>query len=155
LVAGGCHRAGNSVKFAGNGVDTGPFEITGPYTHENLSVFLLHSPNQDDREFITLDQGLKEGWVKVSEKQKQEVGELQIENQSEYPLFIKEGDRLQGESRIGSSSQAWWFLQRAARCRCRHSASSRADGKSQATVSHSPPRPMPPWRLSRLAKRPS
>jgi hypothetical protein len=96
LVAAGCHRAGTSGKFAGFDAEAGPFEVTGPYAHENLSVFLIHSPNQDDREFITLDQGLKEGWVKVSEKQHEEVGELQIENQSEYPLFLQEGDRLQG-----------------------------------------------------------
>jgi hypothetical protein len=94
LIIAGCHRAGAPGNSAA--VDAGPLEVTGPYAHENLSVYLIHSPNQDDREFITLDQGLKEGCVKVSEKKQQEVGELQIDNQSEYPLFIQEGDRLQG-----------------------------------------------------------
>src|SRR6266478_614713 len=96
LLVSGCHRGGNPGKLAGVDADAGPFEVTGPYAHENLSVFLIHSPHQDERDFITLDQGLKEGWVKVSEKQREEVGELQIENQSEYPLFLQEGDRLQG-----------------------------------------------------------
>jgi len=96
LMAAGCQRAGTASNSTGVDVDAGPFEITGPYAHENLSVFLIHSPNQDEREFITLDQGLKEGCVKVSEKKQQEVGELQIDNQSEYPLFLQEGDRLQG-----------------------------------------------------------
>jgi hypothetical protein len=96
LMAAGCQRAATPGRSAGVNADTGPFEITGPYAHENMSVFLVHSPNQDEREFITLDQGLKEGWVKVSEKKQEEVGELQIDNQSEYPLFLQEGDRLQG-----------------------------------------------------------
>ena len=96
LLVTGCHRGGNPGMLAGIDADAGPFEVTGPYAHENLSVFLIHSSNQDERDFITLDQGFKEGWVKVSEKQREEVGELQIENQSEYPLFLQEGDRLQG-----------------------------------------------------------
>jgi hypothetical protein len=96
LITGGCHRSGVPSGSAAFDADGGPLEVTGPYTHENLSIFLIHSPNQDEREFITLDQGLKEGYVKVSEKKQQEVGELQIENQSEYPLFLQEGDRLQG-----------------------------------------------------------
>ncbi len=96
LIAAGCHHAEVPSNSAAVDADGGPLEVTGPYAHENLSVFLIHSPNQDEREFITLDQGLKEGCVKVSEKKQQEVGELQIENQSEYPLFLQEGDRLQG-----------------------------------------------------------
>jgi hypothetical protein len=96
LLGAGCQRAGSPDSLAGAEQDPGSYEITGPYAHQNLSVFLIHSPSQDDREFITLDQGLKEGWVKVTEKQQEQVGQLQIENQSDYPLFLQEGDRLQG-----------------------------------------------------------
>jgi hypothetical protein len=96
LLGAGCHRADSPGNLAGAEQDPGSYEITGPYAHQNLSVFLIHSPSQDDREFITLDQGLKEGWVKVTEKQQEQVGQLQIENQSDYPLFLQEGDRLQG-----------------------------------------------------------
>jgi hypothetical protein len=93
LLGAGCQGAGCPGNIGGPDQD---YEITGPYEHQNLSVFLIHSPSQDDREFITLDQGLKEGWVKVTEKQQEQVGQLQIENQSDYPLFLQEGDRLQG-----------------------------------------------------------
>jgi hypothetical protein len=93
LLGAGCQNAGCPGNIGGAEQD---YEITGPYEHQNLSVFLIHSPSQDDREFITLDQGLKEGWVKVTEKQQEQVGQLQIENQSDYPLFLQEGDRLQG-----------------------------------------------------------
>jgi hypothetical protein len=83
LLGAGCQRAGSPGNLAGAEQDPVPYEITGPYAHQNLSVFLIHSPSQDDREFITLDQGLKEGWVKVTEKQQEQVGQLQIENQSD------------------------------------------------------------------------
>jgi hypothetical protein len=70
--------------------------ISGPYAHENLTVFLLHGKNQDDRDYLTLDQGLDKKTVLVSEKESEQVGELQIENKSDRYLFLQEGDRLQG-----------------------------------------------------------
>jgi hypothetical protein len=74
----------------------GPEGISGPYVHENLAVFLVHGKATDAREFLTLDDGLTSGLVKVSEKEEAEVNELAIENASEKPLFLQEGDRLQG-----------------------------------------------------------
>ncbi|MBI4586829.1 MAG: hypothetical protein HY717_22680 [Planctomycetes bacterium] len=74
----------------------GEFRITGPYDHKNLAVYFLHSATPDNREFITLNEGLKDGAVAVSEKESAEVGELLIENSSDLPLFLQEGDRLRG-----------------------------------------------------------
>lgn len=70
--------------------------ISGPYVHDNLAVYLVHSKVSDDREFITLDEGLASKMVEVTEKEEEEVSELQIENRSDLPLFIQEGDRLVG-----------------------------------------------------------
>jgi hypothetical protein len=70
--------------------------ITGPYAHENLAVYLIHSDEPDNREFITLDEGFEKEWVELSEKQQEQVSELQIENKSDKPLFLQEGDRLRG-----------------------------------------------------------
>jgi hypothetical protein len=70
--------------------------VSGPYAHENLAVFLLHGKDQDDHDYLTLDQGLDKKLVVVSEKESEQVGELQIENQSDRFLFLQEGDRLQG-----------------------------------------------------------
>src|SRR5262249_15749884 len=53
--------------------------ISGPYAHENLAVFLLHGKDQDDRDYLTLDQGLAKKLVAISEKASASVGELQIE----------------------------------------------------------------------------
>src|SRR5688572_11021310 len=72
------------------------YRITGPYSHENLSVYLLHSRTQDDRDFMTLDEGLKTKQVRITEKEQEDVGELLISNSSHRPLFLQEGDRLKG-----------------------------------------------------------
>jgi hypothetical protein len=72
------------------------FRVSGPYGHENLTVFFIHADSQDDRDFLTLDEGLTKGLVKVTEKDQAQVSELQIDNQSDRPLFLQEGERLQG-----------------------------------------------------------
>jgi hypothetical protein len=71
-------------------------EVSGPFTHKNLTVFLIHRKNQDKRDFLTLDEGLKSGAVRVTEKAQEQVSELQIDNESDQPLYLQEGDRLQG-----------------------------------------------------------
>jgi hypothetical protein len=73
------------------------YRITGPYAHENLAVYLLHSDARDDRDFITLDEGLKSGKVTVTEKSAEgQVSELLLENAGDLSLFIQEGDRVKG-----------------------------------------------------------
>src|SRR5262249_18693451 len=44
------------------------FHVRGPRTYENMAVFFLCSDRQDRREFLTLDEGLKEGLVKITEQ---------------------------------------------------------------------------------------
>lgn len=74
----------------------GGMRVSGPFVHENLAVYLIHSDEQDDREFLTLDEGLRDGRVLITEKENAEVGELLIENRSDLPLFLHEGDRVKG-----------------------------------------------------------
>jgi ARG/rhodanese/phosphatase superfamily protein len=70
------------------------YRITGPYSHENVSVYLLHARTQDPRTFLTLDEGLRAKVVKVSEKG--DVNELLITNEGEDSVFVQEGDRVEG-----------------------------------------------------------
>jgi hypothetical protein len=70
--------------------------VSGPYVHDNLTVFLLHAKDQDDREYLTLDQGLDQKAVSVTEQEREQVGQLLIENKSDKMLFLQEGDRVQG-----------------------------------------------------------
>ncbi|MCG8584140.1 MAG: hypothetical protein MI757_05455 [Pirellulales bacterium] len=71
-------------------------KVTGPYVHKNLAVYLIHNDKRDDREFLTLNEGLKSGKVKVSELKNEQVSRLMIENTSDKPLFLQEGDRVTG-----------------------------------------------------------
>jgi hypothetical protein len=71
-------------------------EVTGPYVHRNLAVFLIHSAQQDPREFLTLDEGLTGGQVVITEKDQEQVRELLIDNRSDRPLYLQEGERIQG-----------------------------------------------------------
>jgi hypothetical protein len=74
----------------------GGFRVSGPYAHENLAVYLVHSDIQESRDFITLDEGLKSGAVKVTEKGQEQVSELLLENGGDVALFVQEGDRVKG-----------------------------------------------------------
>ena len=87
-------------------IDIGKLRVTGPYRHENLAVYLVHSSSKDDRDFATLDEALANKTVEVTEKQQEQVNELLLENKGDRPIFIQEGDRVVGGKQdriIGSS----------------------------------------------------
>jgi hypothetical protein len=93
----GCGRSQSEISDSAEVKLNGKtMRVSGPYTHENLSVFLIHSPRQDRRDFLTLHEGLKKGQVKITEKEQEQVEELTMENQSDRPLYLQEGERLQG-----------------------------------------------------------
>ena len=70
--------------------------IAGPYTHENLSIFLLVGADAlDGNRFIPLDDALEQKCVVVHETDN--VGELEVENLSElFDLYIQAGDVVKG-----------------------------------------------------------
>jgi hypothetical protein len=111
LVLGGCSRSPEPTSSGGeegsppepassvvaNAEVLGvPFRVSGPYAHENLTVYLIHAPDQDKRAFLTLEEGLKGDLVFITEMDQERVGELQIDNQSDRPLYLQEGERLSG-----------------------------------------------------------
>ena len=83
LWMGGCAAPGASDQTAelGDGM-----KISGPYPHENLTVFLVHATERDERDYITLDEGLKSKLVTVSEKKNATVRELIVNNKSECQI---------------------------------------------------------------------
>ena len=85
-----------SPKQAAGTASIDAMRISGPYIHKNLAVYLIHADKRDDREFLTLNEGLKSGKVKVSEMKNEQVSRLMIENTSDKPLFLQEGDRVTG-----------------------------------------------------------
>jgi hypothetical protein len=73
------------------------FEISGPYTHENLEVFLLHnkSPRAPRRKVMTLEEAMRQNKVKVHETG--DVEQLAIENlTTDTDIWVQSGDIVQG-----------------------------------------------------------
>jgi hypothetical protein len=73
-----------------------PLTIAGPYTHENLTIFLLRgSDTLDGARFLPLDEALEQNCVTVHETGT--VGQLEVENLSEcFDLYIQAGDIVKG-----------------------------------------------------------
>jgi hypothetical protein len=79
--------------------DYGKIKISGPYTHKNLALYLIHRVKkiENQEEFIILEEGLKQKLVKVSEcKGAARVPKLEVKNLSDKPLFLQPGDILKG-----------------------------------------------------------
>jgi hypothetical protein len=70
--------------------------VAGPYTHENLSIFLLLGADTlDGNRFIPLDDALEQKCVTVHETG--DVGQLEVENLSDiFDLYIQAGDVVKG-----------------------------------------------------------
>lgn len=69
--------------------------ITGPYTHENLAIFLLHGKDQlPEKHYLTLGEALAQKKAVVYETS--QVNELMVENQSNEEIFIQSGDIVKG-----------------------------------------------------------
>jgi hypothetical protein len=83
----------------GPAADTPALRVEGPFTHENLSVYVVSGATQDSRRFITLAEGLKSKSVKLREKgagAAASVNELEIENSSDDWLYLQAGDVIIG-----------------------------------------------------------
>ena len=78
------------------------FTLEGPFTHANLTVYVVRGSTSDAREYITLDEGLGARTVAVREKttragqDRAEVNTLEIENRSDKWLFLQAGDIVKG-----------------------------------------------------------
>lgn len=72
------------------------YRISTPYTHKNLTIFLIHGKNETSKtNIITLPEALERKIFKVYETS--EVNELMVENISrEFDVFIQSGDIVKG-----------------------------------------------------------
>jgi ARG and Rhodanese-Phosphatase-superfamily-associated Protein domain len=95
------HAAGQPAKTPLAALSSG-VTLEGPFTHENLSVYVVRGAASDRRDYITLDEGLAARTVTVREKgsaagrDRAEVNELEIENRSDKWLFLQAGDIVKG-----------------------------------------------------------
>lgn len=71
--------------------------VDAPVIYENLAVYMIHREGAEPQaEYITLEEGLKAGTVKVTEKEQRDVNELLIQNDSDRPLYVQSGDLVRG-----------------------------------------------------------
>ncbi|PYS91951.1 MAG: hypothetical protein DMF64_10350 [Acidobacteria bacterium] len=71
------------------------YKVTGPYTYQNLAVFLIHGPDKlPGQNFLTLSEALKQRKVIVYETRS--VNQLAIENVSNEQVFVQSGDIVKG-----------------------------------------------------------
>jgi hypothetical protein len=70
--------------------------ISGPYTSENMSVYLIHGKNsiKNNANILTLEEALARKAVKVHETS--DVNNLSIENLSNSVVFLQSGDIVRG-----------------------------------------------------------
>src|ERR1044072_158973 len=73
---------------------TSNYRLSGPYTHKNLKVFLVHGKDQTTRTFLTLQEALAQKKVKVYETR--DVNELAIRNLSNQDIYVQSGDIVRG-----------------------------------------------------------
>src|SRR5437868_7850258 len=71
-----------------------PLIVSGPYTHENLAIFLFHGADEiDGGGYASLTEAFEKKHVLVHETGT--VGQLEVENLSEtIDIFIQAGDVL-------------------------------------------------------------
>jgi ARG and Rhodanese-Phosphatase-superfamily-associated Protein domain len=70
------------------------YKLSGPFAHENLTVYLIHGPSKAAKNLLTLEQAIDRRKVIVYETR--DVNELVIENVSKEDVFIESGDIVKG-----------------------------------------------------------
>ena len=63
LALAGCSKTPTKVETEELVLDGTAYRVSGPYAHENLAVYLIRAARQDQRDFLTLDEGLASGQV--------------------------------------------------------------------------------------------
>lgn len=75
---------------------TPDYRISAPYTHKNLTIYLIHGKDETTKSnILTLQEAMQRGILRVYETA--EVNELEVENISkQFDVFIQSGDIVKG-----------------------------------------------------------
>jgi hypothetical protein len=93
-------RSGSSSKTPessgkGEEMQAADYRFSGPYTHDNLTIFLIHGNDRiTGKGFLTLQEALAQKKVIVYETK--DVNELAIENRSAEDVYVQSGDIVKG-----------------------------------------------------------
>ena len=83
------------AALAAPGLVADEYRLSGPYAHENLSIFLIHGAAPMSRaKYLTLQEAMEQKKVVVYETGS--VNELAIENLSNRDIYIQSGDIVKG-----------------------------------------------------------
>ena len=82
------------LGLAAQAGNAGEYRVSGPYTHDNLSIFLIHGAGAPTKKLLTLQEAIAQHKVVVYETRN--VNELAIENVSDQDVFIESGDIVKG-----------------------------------------------------------
>ena len=77
-----------------SGARADEYRISGPITHENLAIYLVHGKSAEGRVPLTLEEALAKRAVRVHETGN--VNELTVENLGNEEVFIQSGDIVKG-----------------------------------------------------------
>lgn len=76
-------------------LSAGNYRLSGPYSHQNLTIYLVHGKNSiKGKSFLTLQEALVQRKVVVYETKS--VNELSIQNFSDEDVFVQSGDIVKG-----------------------------------------------------------
>jgi hypothetical protein len=70
------------------------YRLSGPFTRDNLTIFLIHGADKSAKNLLTLDEAIDQRKVVVYETRN--VNELAVENVSSEDVFIESGDIVKG-----------------------------------------------------------
>ncbi len=87
-------RETSAVEIAG----FGKLVVVGPFTHKNLSLFVLCAAGEPTEapDYLTLEEGIKQKLVEINEKGRGQVTSLLVTNRSDRPLFLHAGELVKG-----------------------------------------------------------
>jgi len=99
LITAQARKASSSGGAGGPGqvsrAQTGDYRLSGPYSHRNLTIFLVHGKNlMKGKSFLTLQEALVQKKVVVYETKS--VNELSIRNFSNEDVYVQAGDIVKG-----------------------------------------------------------
>jgi hypothetical protein len=92
---GAAGNGGNGVGGGGGAAGAGGYKVSGPYSHDNLTIFLIHGADKiKGKTYLTLQEAMAQGKVVVNETGN--VNELTIENISTDDVYLQSGDIVKG-----------------------------------------------------------
>ena len=87
--------AGNGWKKTPSQPIPADYKFSGPYTHKNLTVYLIHGTNKaTGKTPLTLQEAMAQKKVRVIETG--DVNQLAIQNVSDEEIFVQSGDIVKG-----------------------------------------------------------